>query len=75
MGDSSQEKVVPQQEVESVNRSEVCIGWSSAMTIPNNIVIGVTIAITQPVTNDMLKRTQLVTNTTLKITQSMQYIQ
>ena len=57
MGDSSQEVVVPQQEseIQSVKRSEMCIGLSNMMTLPNNIVI------TLPL-NSMhaLKRSQLV---------------
>ena len=60
MGDSSQE-VIPQQEVESVKRSEMCIGLNcEMMTLPKNTVTGITIMIAQPVTNSIL--TQLVTN-------------
>ena len=45
MGDSSQE-VIPQQEVESVKRSEMCIGLNCAMmTLPKNTVTGITIMI------------------------------
>ena len=74
MEESSQD-VIPQQEVEteSVKRSEMCIGLNCVMmALPKNIVTGITIMIA---TNPILKRTQLVTNTTLKTTQGsyMQY--
>ena len=64
MEGSPQEEVIPQQEVdtESIKRSKFCIGWNSVMMTLPNTVTGVTIVVTQPVTNDTLKRTQLVTN-------------
>ena len=77
MGDSCSQKVIPQQEVEteSVKRSEMCIGLNCVMmTLPKNIVTGITIMLAQPVTNPTLKRTQLVTNTTLSMTQGITYI-
>ena len=54
MGESSQQEVIPQEEVEneSVNISEMCIGWSSAMILPNNIVTGVTIVTTHAVSKE-----------------------
>ena len=70
--DSSQE-VTPQQEVgnESVNRSEMSIGLNCVMmALPENTVTGVTIVTKQPT----FKRTELVTNTTLYLTQSVNCI-
>ena len=61
--------VIPQQEVEksdSAKQSEMCVGWTIVITPPKDIVTGVTIVIPQFVTNDIPKRTQLVTNSTLK---------
>ena len=77
MGDSSSQEVIPQQEVEteSVKRSEMCIGLNYViMTLPKNIVTGITIMLAQPVTNPTLKRTQLVTNATLNMIQGITYI-
>ena len=62
-------EVIPQQEVEksdSAKRSEMCGGWTIVMILPKDTVTGVTIVIPQYVTNDIPKRTQLVTNSTLK---------
>ena len=61
MGDNSSQEVIPQQEVELVKRSEMCIGLNVMMTLPKNTVTGITIVMTQSVTNPTL--TQLVTNT------------
>ena len=72
MGDSSSQEVIPQQEVETVKRSEMCIGLNCVMmTLPKNTVTGITIMLAQPVT---LKRTQLVTNATLNMIQGITYI-
>ena len=72
MGDNSQE-VTPQQEVgtESVKRSEMCIGLNCVMmALPENTVTGVTLMTTQ----SAFKRTELVTNTILYVTQSLNCI-
>lgn len=64
-------EVIPEQEVgknDAAKLSEMCVGWSIVMTLPKDTVTGVTITIPQKVTNDIPKRTQLVTNATLKIT-------
>ena len=64
-------EVIPQQEVEieSVKRSEMCIGLNCVMiTLPKNIVTGITTMTAQPVINDTPSGTQLVTNSTPKIT-------
>ena len=68
-------EVIPQQEMHNdlVRRSEMCIGWKSMMTVPKNTVTSVVVMRARPVTSDILKKTQLVTNVTLKIIQSMQY--
>ena len=61
--------VIPQQEVEkpdSAKQSEMCVGWTIVMILPKDTVTGVTITLPQFVTNDIPKRTQLVTNSTLK---------
>lgn len=54
MKDSSQQEAIPQQEVEndSVKRSEMYIGWSSAVILPNSIVTGVTIVTTCTVSKE-----------------------
>ena len=69
MGDNSSQEVIPQQEVELVKRSEMCIDLNAMMTLPKNTVTGITIVMTQSVTNPTL--TQLVTNT--KSTQGKAY--
>ena len=76
MGDNSSQEVIPQEvEIESVKRSEMCIGLNYVMmTLPKNTVTGITIMIAQPVIHPTLKRTQLVTNTTLNMTQGITYI-
>ena len=53
------EEVNPEEETQPTQRSEMCIGWNNT-TQPNNITTGVTIRITQSMTND---KAQLVTNT------------
>ena len=58
-GDNSEEVVTAQEETQPMKRSEMCIGWNNT-TQPNNITTGVTIRITQSMTND---KTQLVINT------------
>ena len=69
--EGSPQEVIPQQEVdtESIKRSKLCIGWNSVMMTLPNTVTGVTMVMIQPLIKDTCKRTQLVTNTTLKITQ------
>jgi len=74
MGDCSQEVIAQHvqevEEIESVRRSEMCIGWNSAK-LPNDLVTGVsgvTIVTTQYTT---LEKTQLVINSTLIITVGM----
>jgi len=69
MGDYSQQVIAQQEvEIESVKKSEMCIGWNCAK-LPNDLVTGVTIVTTQLVRNATLEKTQLVTNSTLKMTQ------
>ena len=73
MEESSQDVIPQEVETELVKRLEMCIGLNCVMmALPKNIVTGITIMIA---TNPTLKRTQLVTNTTLKTTQGsyMQY--
>jgi len=68
MGDCSQEVIAQEvEEIESVKKSEMCIGWNSA-NLANDLVTGVT---TQYAT---LEKTQLVTNSTLKMTQGKNYV-
>ena len=59
LSDNSKKVVTAQEETQPMKRSEMCIGWNNT-TQPNNIITGVTIRITQSMTND---KTQLVTNT------------
>jgi len=72
MGDCSQEAIAQQEvvEIESVKTSEMCIGWNSAK-LPNDLVTGVTTVTTQ---NGTLEKAQLVTNSTLKMTQGEHYV-
>ena len=51
-------QVIPQQEV-GTDKSEMCIGLNTMMTLPENTITGVTIITAQVATN---KTTQLVTN-------------
>ena len=62
-------EVIPQQEVEndSAKTSSMCVGLNCVITVPTNTVSGITIVITKPVIDDVHQRTQLVTNSTLKI--------
>jgi len=71
--DSLQE-VTPQQEEDAVSvieRSKMCIGSWKSLMLPNNIVTGCdTVKMEQSATNSgTLERAQLVTNTTLRMTQ------
>ena len=62
-------EVIPQQEVEKsdpAKRSEMCVGWTIVIIPSKDTITGVTITIPQFVTNDIPKRTQLVTNSILK---------
>ena len=67
MGESV--KAIPQQEMEndSAKISLMCVGLNCVITVPTNTVSGITIVITKSVIDDVHKRTQLVTNSTLKI--------
>jgi len=74
MGYCSQEVIAQQEvEIESVKKSEMCIGWNSAK-LQNDLVTGVTIITTHLVKNTTLEKTQLVTNSTLKMTQGEHYV-
>ena len=74
MGDCSQEVIAQQEvEIESVKKSEMSIGWNT-VKLPNDILTGVTIITTQLVRNANLEKAQLVTNSTLKITQGKHYV-
>ena len=63
-------EVIPEEETasESVTMSQLCIGLNHMIKPPSNTVTGITMTV-QPVTNNITKKMQLVTNTTLKITQ------
>ena len=56
---------------ESVKMSKLCIGLDHTVTPLSSIVTGITM-MTQPATSDITQRMQLVTNTTLKITQDVE---
>ena len=68
MEDNSQQEITPQQEVilqqevhtESVKVSEMCIGWKK-VKLPNNVITGVTIMMTQLVKDAILEKAQIVT--------------
>ena len=68
-------EVIPEEETasESVNMSKLCIGLDHSITPPSSTVTGITMT-TRPATSDTIQRIQLVTNTTLKITQGQQNI-
>ena len=61
-------EVIPIEETASelVKMSKLCIGSNWTMKLPSNTITGITMT-TRPVMNDIIERTQLVTNTTLKI--------
>ena len=67
-------EVIPKEETasESVKMSKLCIGLNHTMKPPSNTITGITTT-TQSVMNDVIERMQLVTNTTLTITQGKQY--
>ena len=63
-------EVIPEEETasESVQMSELCIGLNHMIKPPSNTITGITMTVL-PVTNNITKKIQLVTNTTVKITQ------
>ena len=67
-------EVIPEEETasESANMSKLCIGLDHTITPASSTVTGITMT-TRPATSDITERIQLVTNTTLKITQGQQY--
>ena len=64
-------EVIPEQETasESVKMSELCIGLNHMIKPPSNTVTGITMTVQPAVTNNIAKKMQLVTNTTLNIIQ------
>ena len=65
-------EVIPEEETasdhESVKMSKLCIGLNHMIKPPSNTITGITMTVL-PVTNNITKKMQLVTNTILKITQ------
>ena len=66
MVDNSQNVIPQEEEGETAKRSEMCIGWNSIITLPNNVVCIRTVqSLNTPTTN----RAEIMTSPTLMTTQ------